>query len=173
MCLLFQECHPGSSICNFVIIVEFLGVLLLIETCYHCRLLTMSILCLCHQLRNMNVFFVSWLFGFQGGVLVKITDACPPLNCSEKDHILPENQCCSVCRGKWAWWWSGAWDEGGGHEGLMNNVKIVTWVQNSALLFGNLNILFTFPSHSLSSSKPEGNNSLFHRTAGRVNCKNA
>ncbi|KAJ8777702.1 hypothetical protein J1605_014355 [Eschrichtius robustus] len=34
----------------------------------------------------------------RGGVLVKITEACPPLNCSEKDHILPENQCCSVCR---------------------------------------------------------------------------
>ncbi|MBZ3891222.1 Protein kinase C-binding protein NELL1 [Sciurus carolinensis] len=35
----------------------------------------------------------------RGGVLVKITEMCPPLNCSEKDHILPENQCCSVCRG--------------------------------------------------------------------------
>uniref|UniRef100_F6R489 Protein kinase C-binding protein NELL1 n=1 Tax=Equus caballus TaxID=9796 RepID=F6R489_HORSE len=35
----------------------------------------------------------------RGGVLVKITEACPPLNCSDKDHILPENQCCSVCRG--------------------------------------------------------------------------
>uniref|UniRef100_A0A8D1DJ27 Neural EGFL like 1 n=1 Tax=Sus scrofa TaxID=9823 RepID=A0A8D1DJ27_PIG len=35
----------------------------------------------------------------RSGVLVKITEACPPLNCSEKDHILPENQCCSVCRG--------------------------------------------------------------------------
>ncbi|KAM4845745.1 protein kinase C-binding protein NELL1 isoform 2-T2 [Thomomys bottae] len=33
------------------------------------------------------------------GVLVKITEMCPPLNCSVKDHILPENQCCSVCRG--------------------------------------------------------------------------
>ncbi|XP_050811261.1 protein kinase C-binding protein NELL1 isoform X7 [Gopherus flavomarginatus] len=32
-------------------------------------------------------------------VLVKVTETCPPLNCSEKDHILPENQCCSVCRG--------------------------------------------------------------------------
>ncbi|KAI4561626.1 hypothetical protein MJG53_016680 [Ovis ammon polii x Ovis aries] len=36
----------------------------------------------------------------RGGVLVKITEACPLLNCSEKDHILPENQCCSVCRGE-------------------------------------------------------------------------
>ncbi|KFO36641.1 Protein kinase C-binding protein NELL1 [Fukomys damarensis] len=35
----------------------------------------------------------------RGGVLVKITETCPPLNCSEKDHILPENQCCRVCRG--------------------------------------------------------------------------
>ncbi|KAM7330769.1 hypothetical protein ACRRTK_009958 [Alexandromys fortis] len=33
------------------------------------------------------------------GVLVKMTEACPPLNCSKKDHILPENQCCRVCRG--------------------------------------------------------------------------
>lgn len=50
--------------------------------------------------------FLSLIFGFQGGVLVKITEMCPPLNCSEKDHILPENQCCRVCRGKWAWWWA-------------------------------------------------------------------
>lgn len=50
---------------------------------------------------NMSVF-VSVLCGFQGGVLVKITEACPALNCSEEDHILPEDQCCSVCRGKWA-----------------------------------------------------------------------
>ncbi|XP_065448643.1 protein kinase C-binding protein NELL1 isoform X9 [Chrysemys picta bellii] len=35
----------------------------------------------------------------RNGVLVKVTETCPPLNCSEKDHILPENQCCSVCRG--------------------------------------------------------------------------
>ncbi|ELK15980.1 Protein kinase C-binding protein NELL1 [Pteropus alecto] len=48
--------------------------------------------------KHMNVF-VSLLLGFQGGVLVKITEACPTLNCSEKDHILPENQCCRVCRG--------------------------------------------------------------------------
>lgn len=37
---------------------------------------------------------------FQNGVLVKVTETCPPLNCSGKDHVLPENQCCSVCRGK-------------------------------------------------------------------------
>ncbi|XP_074985573.1 protein kinase C-binding protein NELL1 isoform X6 [Caretta caretta] len=34
----------------------------------------------------------------RNGILVKVTETCPPLNCSEKDHILPENQCCSVCR---------------------------------------------------------------------------
>ncbi|KAF2979318.1 hypothetical protein EK904_012485 [Melospiza melodia maxima] len=34
----------------------------------------------------------------RNGVLVKVTETCPPLNCSEKDHVLPENQCCSVCR---------------------------------------------------------------------------
>nr|XP_023415949.1 protein kinase C-binding protein NELL1-like [Cavia porcellus] len=35
----------------------------------------------------------------RGGVLVKITETCPTLNCSKNDHILPENQCCRVCRG--------------------------------------------------------------------------
>uniref|UniRef100_A0A493TZ70 Neural EGFL like 1 n=1 Tax=Anas platyrhynchos platyrhynchos TaxID=8840 RepID=A0A493TZ70_ANAPP len=35
----------------------------------------------------------------RNGVLVKVTETCPPLNCSGKDHVLPENQCCSVCRG--------------------------------------------------------------------------
>ncbi|XP_068050284.1 protein kinase C-binding protein NELL1 isoform X5 [Anomalospiza imberbis] len=34
----------------------------------------------------------------RNGVLVKVTETCPSLNCSEKDHVLPENQCCSVCR---------------------------------------------------------------------------
>ncbi|XP_058684278.1 protein kinase C-binding protein NELL1 isoform X6 [Poecile atricapillus] len=34
----------------------------------------------------------------RNGVLIKVTETCPPLNCSEKDHVLPENQCCSVCR---------------------------------------------------------------------------
>ncbi|KAM8938732.1 protein kinase C-binding protein NELL1 [Pelodytes ibericus] len=33
------------------------------------------------------------------GVLQKITDQCPLLNCSEVDQILPENSCCAVCRG--------------------------------------------------------------------------
>ncbi|XP_060118195.1 protein kinase C-binding protein NELL1 isoform X4 [Heteronotia binoei] len=33
------------------------------------------------------------------GILVKVAESCPPLNCSEKDYILPENQCCSVCKG--------------------------------------------------------------------------
>ncbi|XP_069078037.1 protein kinase C-binding protein NELL1 isoform X2 [Pleurodeles waltl] len=35
----------------------------------------------------------------RNGVLVKVTETCPPLNCSENNHILPENQCCSVCKG--------------------------------------------------------------------------
>ncbi|XP_029438400.1 protein kinase C-binding protein NELL1 isoform X5 [Rhinatrema bivittatum] len=35
----------------------------------------------------------------RNGVLVKVTEACLPLNCTENDRILPENQCCSVCRG--------------------------------------------------------------------------
>lgn len=47
-----------------------------------------------------SMSFLKMLFIFQNGVLVKVTETCPPLNCSEKDHVLPENQCCSVCRGK-------------------------------------------------------------------------
>ncbi|XP_048339473.1 protein kinase C-binding protein NELL1 isoform X3 [Sphaerodactylus townsendi] len=35
----------------------------------------------------------------RNGILVKVTESCPPLNCSEKDYILPENQCCNVCKG--------------------------------------------------------------------------
>lgn len=73
-------------------------------------------------------FFLFLLFDFQGGVLVKITEACPPLNCSEKDHILPENQCCRVCRGKWAWWWAELGLGVGwlwGPEGLMNCLVIM------------------------------------------------
>ncbi|XP_053122615.1 protein kinase C-binding protein NELL1 isoform X6 [Hemicordylus capensis] len=35
----------------------------------------------------------------RNGILVKVAETCPPLNCSEKDYILPENQCCSVCKG--------------------------------------------------------------------------
>ncbi|XP_063293926.1 protein kinase C-binding protein NELL1 isoform X2 [Pelobates fuscus] len=33
------------------------------------------------------------------GVLEKIVEQCPPLNCSEEDRILPENSCCHVCKG--------------------------------------------------------------------------
>lgn len=56
--------------------------------------------CVCFHQYN---FVLKCCFYFQNGVLVKVTEACPPLNCSEKDHVLPENQCCSVCRGKPAW----------------------------------------------------------------------
>ncbi|XP_063145637.1 protein kinase C-binding protein NELL1 isoform X1 [Candoia aspera] len=35
----------------------------------------------------------------RNGILVKVTETCPPLNCSENDHVFPENQCCSVCKG--------------------------------------------------------------------------
>uniref|UniRef100_A0A8C5PHT4 Neural EGFL like 1 n=1 Tax=Leptobrachium leishanense TaxID=445787 RepID=A0A8C5PHT4_9ANUR len=33
------------------------------------------------------------------GVLQKVTEQCPPLNCSEEDQILPEHSCCHVCPG--------------------------------------------------------------------------
>lgn len=34
----------------------------------------------------------------RNGVLVKVTETCPPLNCTENNHILPEHQCCRVCK---------------------------------------------------------------------------
>ncbi|KAM3919670.1 protein kinase C-binding protein NELL1 isoform 2-T2 [Leptodactylus fuscus] len=35
----------------------------------------------------------------KNGALQKVTEPCPPLNCTEDDRILPENECCFVCRG--------------------------------------------------------------------------
>ncbi|XP_066439696.1 protein kinase C-binding protein NELL1 isoform X3 [Eleutherodactylus coqui] len=35
----------------------------------------------------------------KNGALQKVTEPCPPLNCTEEDRILPENECCFVCRG--------------------------------------------------------------------------
>ncbi|XP_068116533.1 protein kinase C-binding protein NELL1 isoform X1 [Hyperolius riggenbachi] len=35
----------------------------------------------------------------KNGVLQKVSESCPPLNCTEDDRILPENECCFVCRG--------------------------------------------------------------------------
>nr|XP_014344649.1 PREDICTED: protein kinase C-binding protein NELL1 [Latimeria chalumnae] len=33
------------------------------------------------------------------GVMVKVTENCPSLNCQESEQILPENRCCKVCKG--------------------------------------------------------------------------
>ncbi|XP_069594964.1 protein kinase C-binding protein NELL1 isoform X2 [Ranitomeya imitator] len=35
----------------------------------------------------------------KNGALQKAAEPCPPLNCTEEDQILPENECCFVCRG--------------------------------------------------------------------------
>ncbi|XP_063802445.1 protein kinase C-binding protein NELL1 isoform X3 [Pseudophryne corroboree] len=35
----------------------------------------------------------------KNGALQKVTEPCPPLNCSKEDQILPENKCCFVCQG--------------------------------------------------------------------------
>ncbi|XP_039605153.1 protein kinase C-binding protein NELL1-like [Polypterus senegalus] len=35
----------------------------------------------------------------KNGIMVKVTETCPVLNCTEKDWILPENRCCKVCKG--------------------------------------------------------------------------
>ncbi|XP_077143312.1 protein kinase C-binding protein NELL1 isoform X4 [Ranitomeya variabilis] len=34
----------------------------------------------------------------KNGALQKAAEPCPPLNCTEEDRILPENECCFVCR---------------------------------------------------------------------------
>nr|DBA17639.1 TPA: hypothetical protein GDO54_003057 [Pyxicephalus adspersus] len=34
----------------------------------------------------------------RNGALQKVAEPCPPLNCTEDDQILPENECCFVCR---------------------------------------------------------------------------
>ncbi|RMB98155.1 hypothetical protein DUI87_25635 [Hirundo rustica rustica] len=58
------------------------------------------IYCQCNSVDKDDFkIFVSVREDIFNGVLVKVTETCPPLNCSEKDHVLPENQCCSVCRG--------------------------------------------------------------------------
>lgn len=152
ICLLLREAHRYNL--RLCLDCGILG-----STVNYCRLLSLQALNehypFVSSAKNMNVF-VSLLFGFQGGVLVKITEACPPLNCSEKDHILPENQCCSVCRGKWAccclclgWGWQGLfWC-----EGLMKRVMIIAWVPNYTVLLRNSQTLFTFPSPALLSCK--------------------
>ncbi|XP_075044525.1 protein kinase C-binding protein NELL1 isoform X2 [Mixophyes fleayi] len=35
----------------------------------------------------------------KNGALQKVTDPCPPLNCTKEEQILPENECCFVCQG--------------------------------------------------------------------------
>nr|XP_054380574.1 protein kinase C-binding protein NELL1-like isoform X6 [Pongo abelii] len=67
------------------------GQRILTKSCRECRVMTRY---WCRKRNIQEEEHVLW-----GGVLVKITEMCPPLNCSEKDHILPENQCCRVCRG--------------------------------------------------------------------------
>lgn len=36
---------------------------------------------------------------FQNGLMVKVTETCPELNCTVSDQILPDGRCCNVCRG--------------------------------------------------------------------------
>ncbi|XP_041075267.1 protein kinase C-binding protein NELL1-like [Polyodon spathula] len=35
----------------------------------------------------------------KNGMMVKVTENCPAVNCTESEQILPENRCCNVCRG--------------------------------------------------------------------------
>lgn len=118
-CLLFQESYQFSLWLHYGRIP--------VSTVNYCRLLSPQAFNNEHCMfgsstQKMNIFFVSWLFGLQGGVLVKITEACPLLNCSEKDHILPENQCCRVCRGK------GAWQSGFGWRWVWGEVLMIAWL---------------------------------------------
>lgn len=64
ICLLFQGSYQFNLwLC---IMVEFLRVLLIIVGCYHHRLLTMSIICLDHQLKiwTLFCFLIIWLAGW-------------------------------------------------------------------------------------------------------------
>uniref|UniRef100_A0A8C5BL75 Neural EGFL like 1 n=1 Tax=Gadus morhua TaxID=8049 RepID=A0A8C5BL75_GADMO len=36
---------------------------------------------------------------FQNGLMVKVAEPCPELNCTRADQILPDNRCCNVCKG--------------------------------------------------------------------------
>ncbi|MBN3326071.1 NELL1 protein, partial [Atractosteus spatula] len=38
-------------------------------------------------------------FLLQNGIMVKVTENCPAVNCTESEQILPENRCCNVCKG--------------------------------------------------------------------------
>ncbi|MGH0137000.1 UNVERIFIED_CONTAM: hypothetical protein FKN15_043141 [Acipenser sinensis] len=35
----------------------------------------------------------------KNGMMVKVTESCPTVNCTESERFLPENRCCNVCRG--------------------------------------------------------------------------
>ncbi|MGH0139755.1 UNVERIFIED_CONTAM: hypothetical protein FKN15_069983 [Acipenser sinensis] len=35
----------------------------------------------------------------KNGMMVKVTESCPAVNCTESERILPESRCCNVCRG--------------------------------------------------------------------------
>lgn len=97
-----EKCTVDYS--RFEVMVEQMNLscFLLIYQCCYRRLLVLwmeKYVILATACIFTNVIFKNVVY-FQNGVLVKVTETCPPLNCSEKDHVLPENQCCSVCRGK-------------------------------------------------------------------------
>uniref|UniRef100_A0A8C7CJC3 Neural EGFL like 1 n=1 Tax=Oncorhynchus kisutch TaxID=8019 RepID=A0A8C7CJC3_ONCKI len=35
----------------------------------------------------------------KNGMMVRVTENCPELNCTLKEQILPENRCCNICKG--------------------------------------------------------------------------
>uniref|UniRef100_A0A4W5P6G4 VWFC domain-containing protein n=1 Tax=Hucho hucho TaxID=62062 RepID=A0A4W5P6G4_9TELE len=35
----------------------------------------------------------------KNGMMVRVTENCPELNCTLKEQILPDNRCCNVCKG--------------------------------------------------------------------------
>lgn len=35
----------------------------------------------------------------QNGLMVKVTETCPELNCTVSEQILPDGRCCNVCTG--------------------------------------------------------------------------
>lgn len=39
------------------------------------------------------------VLSFQNGLMLKVTETCPEVNCSLAEQILPDGRCCNVCRG--------------------------------------------------------------------------
>lgn len=44
-------------------------------------------------------YYLTPALSLQNGLMLKITETCPELNCTLGEQILPDGRCCNVCRG--------------------------------------------------------------------------